>query len=185
MDTGQRQQNHIPVTRFVPPPEPEEEVDEKTRLRRQEALLLPSQPPDDSGSSAADATAPFIPDDANLYQNHMVPQSEEQLYVDRVTPSATSARSVDTIIPSYSNSRPLTVDGASNDRRADDKEELERQRLMREASAPPADGDEVVAESSGPANDPSAPTLTEEDEYNAHTLSQGHDGSDHLPQYQR
>ena len=181
-------QNEGPVPRFVPPLQPEEEVDEKTRLRRQEALLLPSQPPDDGSSSAAEASAPFIPEETGLYDDHGTHHSGDWLYADRITPpatSATSARSIDTIVPSYPHSHPPTLNGHYRVPYSDDKEELERQRLMSQASAPPADGDEVVAEYSTQPNMPSAPALTEEDEYNAHTLNQGHDAGDNLPQYRR
>jgi arrestin-related trafficking adapter 9 len=111
---------------------------------------------------------------------------EEGLYVERVAPSATSARSVDTIVPSYSQMHPSTVNGHPHYPPPDDKQDLERQRLMAEASAPPADDNEDVAGPSAPINAPSAPTLAEEDEYNAHTFNHDHDeAGDNLPRYRR
>jgi arrestin-related trafficking adapter 9 len=189
-DQEQWQEDQTPVPRFVPPPEPEEEVDEKTRLRRQEEFLLPSRPPDHGGACLTGQgpapSAPFIPEDEGLYQSHDMRGGEEGLYVERVTPSATSARSVDTIVPSYSQTHPSTVNGHPNYPPPDDKQELERQRLMAEASAPPADDNEDVAGPSAPIDAPSAPTLAEEDEYNAHTFNHDHDeAGDNLPRYRR
>ncbi|ERF72369.1 hypothetical protein EPUS_07531 [Endocarpon pusillum Z07020] len=188
-DQGHWTETQLPVPRFVPPPEPEEEVDEKTRLRRQEALLLPSQPPEEGGFSAAgDAaapSAPFIPEEDGLYEDYGVHDGLEQSYPERVTPSATSARSVDTIVPSYFNSPPA-VNGYHDDPTADDKQELERQRLMTEASAPPADDDdEGTAGPSVAVDAATAPVVTEEDEYNAHTLCNDHVAGDNLPRYRR
>jgi arrestin-related trafficking adapter 9 len=188
-DGNQWQGIQSPVPHFVPPPEPEEEVDEKTRLRRQEALLLPSQPPDhNESSSAADLSAPsapYIPVEGVLYEEHATRQCQEGSYVEQITPSATSTRSVDTIVPSYSHSHPSTTNERFPDHPPDDKHELERQRLMAQASAPPTDEDRDAAGPSAPGDAPTAPTLTEEDEYNAHTLNNDHDASDNLPQYRR
>lgn len=185
---GQWQETQMPVPRFVPPSEPEEEVNEKTRLRRQEALLLPGRPPEDSLSHAGDASAPsapFIPEADGLFENHGTHEGGEGSYLERITPSTTSARSVDTIIPSYSNPHPSTVNGYHTDPAPDDKQELERQRLMIEAGAPPADDDEGAAGPSVPIDAPSAPVVTEEDEYNAHTLHNDHEAGDNLPRYRR
>lgn len=184
----QGHQNLAAVPRFVPPLEPEEEVDEKTRLRRQEELLLPSQCPDDRSTSAVPASAPFIPEEAGLYDNPLTHHDGAWLYPDRSTTSATSARSVDTIVPSYPHAHGQTVNGhGAHVPHADDKEELERQRLMAQASGPPADGDrdEVVGESSTRSNVASAPALTEEDEYNANTFNHGQDLGDNLPRYRQ
>lgn len=187
---GQWDETQLPPPRFVPPLEPEEEVDEKTRLRRQEALLLPSQPSEEGGSSAAgDVTAPsapFIPEEDGLYENYSMHEGLERSYLERITPSATSARSFDTIVPSYSNSPPA-VNGYHDDPPADDKQELERRRLMTEASAPPVDedDDEGAAGPSVPIGAATAPVVTEEDEYNAHTLHNENVAGDNLPRYQR
>lgn len=191
-DHLQWSENQIPVAHFVPPPEPEEEVDEKTRLRRHEVLLLPSRPPDGAGSSSTGGglapTAPFIPEDEGLYQSAGTHGNEGGVYVERNIPSATSARSVDTIVPSYSPSHSPRVEGNSFDPSQDDKQDLERQRLMAAASAPLANECEAAA---GPSTmmdapiAPTAPTLSEEDEYNAHTLTHDHEADDNLPRYRR
>jgi arrestin-related trafficking adapter 9 len=184
---GQEAQMHVP--RFVPPPEPEEEVDEKTRLRREEALLLPSQPPEEIGPSSlrhvCAPSAPFIPEEEDLQQNRRIVGGEEGSYADRITPLAASTRSIDTIVPSYSRSYPSRVHTSNTDSLPDDKQELEWRRLMMQASAPPADADEGPSMPSGPSPRPSAPVVTEDDEYNAHTLNRDQDAGDHLPQYQQ
>jgi arrestin-related trafficking adapter 9 len=182
-------ETQMPVPGFIPPPEPEEEVDEKTRLRRQEALLLPGRPPEESSpSQAADLSAPsapFLLEEDGLYENHVTYDGGEGSYLDRMATSATSARSVDTIVPSYSNSHASAVYGHHTDSARDDKQELERQRLMTEASAPPTDDDEGARPSSTPIDSPSAPVVLEEDEYNAHILRHDHEAGDNLPQYRR
>lgn len=188
-DQGQWVENQTPVPRFVPPPELEEEVDEKTRLKMQEALLLPSRPPDDHESSSAGEalapSAPFIPEEQHLYETNTTHEEDRGSHVEEVARSATSARSVDTIVPSYSHSHPSAVTGYHNHHPPDDKEERERQRLMAEASAPPTDDDVGIAGPSAPIDGPSAPTLTEEDEYNAHTLNHDDEADDNLPRYRR
>lgn len=183
-------ETQMPVSGFVPPAEPEEEVDEKTRLRRQEALLLPGRPPEDSGSAQAAnvsaPSAPFLPEEDGLYDSHVAYDGGQGSYMDRIALSATSARSVDTIVPSYSNSHASAAYGHHADSAPADKLELERQRLMMEASAPPADGDEgAVATSSMLIDGPSAPVVSEEDEYNAHILGNDHEAGDNLPRYRR
>lgn len=186
-DVGLWERDRTPVARFVPPPEPEEEVDEKTRLRQQEALLLPSQPPNDSSSSSAEATAPsapFIPEEDGLYQDHGGHGGGEA--AEPAIFSLMTARSVETLVPSYSHSHPRSSNGYGTRSPPLDKQELERQRLMAQTSAPPVDDD-----GNGPARSlefvdaPSAPTVTEEDEYNAHTLNHHHIAGDNLPQYRR
>jgi arrestin-related trafficking adapter 9 len=187
---GHWHDDQTPYARFVPPPEPEEEVDEKTRLQRQEALLLPSRPPEDeSSSSAAEASvpsAPFIPEEECLYMGHNLENGEDGSYLEhQITPSTTSTRSVDTVVPAYPHSHSPAADHPSNVGPQDDKQELERQRLMAQASAPPEDDSEEAAGPSAPPEGPSAPMLTEEDEYNGHILNHDHHVGDRLPQYRK
>lgn len=167
----------------IPPPHGEQHTDEKSRLRRQEELLLPSAPPVEDGepgrSSDLLPSAPFftgngIPIEGSSHQS--VP----------ITISRASARSADTIVPD-----PLTPppslpenEAATTMSASEDKQELERQRLAAQASAPPTDDDD----SPGPSrlyasNMPTAPVIDDEAEYMAQALRQtGHEG---LPQYQR
>lgn len=160
----------------IPPPtQPEEPVDEKTRLRRMEEMLLPSQPPGEAaaGPSTVPAqapTAPDLPDEDELYDYnpHLPGQA--------VPPPPTL--SVDTVVPGPDLAT-LSGSGASHPP-TEDKRELERQRLMAQASAP-----EATAEDSrpGPSTEaaPSAPDLDEED--NILNADVGTDES--LPQYRR
>lgn len=157
----------------VPPPtQPEQPVDEKTRLRRMEEMLLPSQPPGEATAGPSTLptqtpTAPDLPDDDELYAS----TSGQP-----VPPPPTL--SVDTIIPGPNSAAPNGLEASHPP--TDDKRELERQRLMAEASAP-----EAATQDSrpGPSTEavPSAPVLDEED--NIMNVDAGTDES--LPQYQR
>lgn len=150
-----------------PPPVPQEPEDEKTRIRRAEEALLPSQPPGDAGagpSTGAPApTAPELPEDDDHWSGaNGVPGP---------APPSTIP-SVEAAMPGPSGSGPHPTD---------DKQELERQRLLREASAP------EPSSSSGPLPnglahaDPSAPVLDDEESIS----NIDHGGDDAPPQYQR
>lgn len=181
----------------IPPPLPEEHVDEKEWLRRQEALLLPSQPPDEGGPSrAAEAvapSAPFISEDAVPYNYRLQFDPEAGPSTSHVANYAVSTRSGDTIVngAGTQSSRPYdppTFDGETGHGLQDDKQDLERQRLMAQASVPPGEGDDTGAGVQPPANVhvPTAPVLDDEaDEYNAHTFNHEHILGEHLPQYWR
>jgi hypothetical protein len=186
---------NLSITHPIAPPLPEEPIDEKEWLRRQEALLLPSQPPDEGGSSttaeAAAPTAPFIPEDAGPYDFRREFDREAGPSRSHVAHSAVSTRSGDTIVNgagagSLRNQDPSTFDGDTSHRLQDDKQDLERQRLMAEASAPP-EGDDTGAGLQSLANEhmPTAPVLDEAHEYNANTLNHEHTLGEHLPQYWR
>ena len=185
-----------PPSLLIPPPEPEEdeeEVDEKTRLRRQEALLLPSQPPeDDPSSSVADVStpsAPFITEESELYHLHGSDDCGVGPSTPYVAPSAFSTRSVDTIIaqgePSHD---PPAFGGDTSHSNEDDKRDLERQRLLALASAPPdanTGGDQQMSSTLAVDFTPTAPVLDAEDEYIVQTLNHVNLGGEHLPRYQR
>lgn len=161
----------------VPPPDIEEPMDEKTRLRRQEELLLPSQPPTTASPSASRPIAPSAPVfNDETYQPSSPPSIP-------ITISRASARSADTIIPDPLTPPPsLPEDGIPH--QTDDKQELERQRLLAQASAPPTDDDNHA----GPSNAyqgidaPSAPVINDEEAYLSEVLHQEGEG---LPQYRR
>lgn len=162
----------------VPPPDIEEAMDEKTRLRRQEELLLPSQPPaaEDSsvGPQAMAPSAPVLNDDALRSSS---PPSIP------ITISRASARSGDTIVPGPPTPPPsLPEDGIED--MTDDKQELERRRLLAQASAPPAgDDNEAGPSNARGAGAPSAPVINDEEQYLSEVL--GQEGNEGLPQYQR
>jgi hypothetical protein len=185
-----------PIPPPPPSPPPEQRVDEKGWLRRQEALLLPSQPPDEGGLSraaeAAAPSAPFISEDTGPYEYHLDFDAEAGPSTSHVANSVVSTRSGDTIVngagaESSRNHDPPTFDGDTSHGLQDDKQDLERQRLMAQASAPPEEADDTGAGLQPPANAhvPTAPILDEADEYNAHTLNHEHTLGEHLPEYQR
>jgi hypothetical protein len=186
-------QNESGMQLMPPPPPPEEPVNEKARLRQQEALLLPSQPPEEGEPSrAAEASAPsapYIPQDTGSYGYCGQLNGEAGPSVRQVRHSAMSTRSVDTIVggAAAGTSDPLTFDVDTSRRLQDDKQDLERQRLMTQASAPPEDDNDLGGGQQFSANDhmPTAPVLDEVDEYNAHTTNREHTSSEHLPQYWR
>jgi arrestin-related trafficking adapter 9 len=177
-------QHQYPQGDHIPPPQPEEAVDEKTRLRRQEELLLPSQPPQEGeASSSAAALEPSAP----ILGENDLHEETETVREGLVTPSTpgppASVNSTDTVRPYSTSPPPFPIPSVASTSATDDKQELERQRLMAQASAPPSEEAEATSSStSAPPTAPSAPAITEED------LEQGpsHDGEGHdLPQYQR
>lgn len=172
----------------IPPPQPEEAVDEKTRLKQQEQFLLPSQPPQDGESSNAGEsygpTAPVLPQDGSSSIS-VLPSSS------RTGPSygAPFTSSMDTIVPNGASlNEPPAFEGHSEHAASgEDKQELEQQRLLAQASVPPGED-----EGAGPANSishdsgPTAPSVLDDDEdYTTRTLHHEHSVTDHLPQYER
>ena len=188
-----------PPGQFIPPPQPEENVDEKTRLQRAEEMLLPSRPPDENGvagPSELSISSPSAPSNPELsnggppYQYHPSSLGGEP----GASHLLTSALSVDTIVPRSSTaqlgpSSPATVRHDDNYTQPDDKQELERQRLLVQASAPPAsdhEEDNLHGDSADTAVSPTAPTLSDENQY-SHIMNQSqHIGlGEPLPRYQR
>lgn len=203
-ELGPYQHPHALPLHLVPPLRPDEDVDEKTQMQRHEALLLPSRPPDDDlvpvGSSPRlmAASAPILSEEQVLHESQgtiSLPHDSSSVHPLR---SRDPLRRTDTTVPPYTNTSSLPSNGGQAYSMTDDKQEAERQRLMLEASAPSPVNDEerdhgffspnTVPPSSHAAG-PSAPRLTEEDEYDAH-LRNGDDyggshGADdvHPPQY--
>ena len=156
-------------------PELEESVDEKTRVRRHVEALLPSQPPDDdeAGPSTEEMvmpTAPVLPDDHHLQDYQHLPSPG----ADALPHTVRSADSLQTVIVNGSAPGPSepTVP-------AEDKQELERQRLMQQASAPGAPSEESDVDF---GEGPSAPVL-EDDQLVGGTAHA--DAEESLPRYQR
>jgi arrestin-related trafficking adapter 9 len=178
--------NHV----TVPPPDiqAEEGLSEKERVRRAEERLLPSQPPI-AVPGASSSNALVLPS---------IPPAELDLYgAEDATPPAlsngfhpySSAISADaTLAPSAPALEDLTP---TNTQTLDDKQELERRRLLAEASAPsgpPADEEDNAGEGSSSQHfEPSAPILTDDD-YGEQYTQQGFLGLSHretLPKYER
>lgn len=149
---------------YIPPPDlPNESgLSEKERIRRAEQRLLPSRP-DAPGAAPIPAAGPSSaigPDGAG-------PSTAVLSAPPPPVPEA-SAPTLDDLAAGSS------ISGASH---TDDKQEFERQRLLAEASAPPEfpedyNADAAAAGPSAPPSaldrevaEPSAPILTEEDEY--------------------
>ncbi|KAI8283087.1 pH-response regulator protein palF/RIM8 [Colletotrichum sp. SAR11_57] len=171
---------------YIPPPQVPDEarLTDKERARRQEERLLPSQPPQtlEAGPSGASALEPNIYDAEDEAQPgpsapHGGHHAEEQ-------PSAPTLDDLST----------------AREARTEDKQELERQRLLNEASAPPEFPDDYDAgpSASAPPGDvaePSAPALNDEEEdygeqYSYRTeaaagQSSHAAGSEPLPRYER
>ena len=171
----------------VPPPEvqAEEGLSEKERIRRAEERLLPSHPPQGSeGPSSSEAVAPAAGPSAPP------DEQDEDLYgSEDATPRATyaprsSLRHNSSSGPPAVPSAPTLEDLAPGAHASDDKQELERQHMLAEASAPPdfdaADEDAGEGGAGEQQHEPSVPTLTEEDEYGG--PSAHHES---LPRYER
>lgn len=155
-------------------PQTEEPVDEKTRLRQAEATLLPSHPPEEpeagpSTAAMATPTAPVLPEDDHINGYRHVPSSQNG-----IPQAVMSAESLQTVVPGHAVAGPNGHVPAPGD----DKQELERQRLMMETSAP----EDPELDNGEPAGDgPSAPVLNEDDEL----VGAPAYGDESLPRYQR
>ncbi|KAF7958617.1 hypothetical protein EAE96_002157 [Botrytis aclada] len=196
---------------YVPPPETEGQtkLSEKEQLRRAEQRLLPSQPPDfqassSSSSSAAarGSTGPYVPNpaDEDLYTADGLPPSNPRPLTshpaDPSNPHLSESPPAGPSAPSLSD---LTPHASHTSHATDDKQELERQRLLAEASAPsefPELEEEGESSRQGAAasaphdHEPSAPIFHEEDEYGSGYAHQDFDGTrvDHEslpPRYER
>jgi len=186
----------------VPPPDvhADESLNEKERLRRAEERLLPSQPPQENQpSSSRTVIAPSAPSAPSIHPT----ESQDDLYdAETETPQAapsslhfamngTSSSDSPALpsAPAFEDFAPNAAGGPATD----DKQELERQRLMNEASAPSefvADEDDNAGEgSSRPQPEPSAPILPEEDgyggQYSHHSLAGPSSHHESLPKYER
>ncbi|RDW81240.1 pH response protein PalF [Aspergillus mulundensis] len=165
----------------IPSPQPDEPTDEKARLRHAERMLLPSQPPGEEAgpSSAAEAampTAPVLPDDDQLNDYHHLP-SPGVNSMNGMSPALMSAESVQTVIAG-SSSAPLDSPSRPSE---DDKQELERQRLMMEASAP---NDPDAGPNEHTDDGPSAPVFRDDDD-DQQLVGGAANGDELLPRYQR
>lgn len=190
-DEAYEQQPEVPMPQL----EDEAQLPEKERMRRAEERLLPSQPPGtdgDAGESSQAATAPFIPDDYEGVAATLAPADEAQ----SVSATAPAADALDArhndlsaAAPGYFPATPgpstAAVVSAS-----DDKQELQRQQLESEASAPPADDETAGPSNIEAAQLPPGPDLAEE-HATAPSADDVHDShaeaaaSTYLPRYER
>lgn len=160
-------------------PELEEPADEKARLRRHEETLLPSQPPpeeEEAGPSNAEVavpTAPVLPDDHHLQDYEHLPSP----VANGVPHVVQSAESLQTVVVANGHAAGPSEPSAA----ADDKQELERQRLMQQTSAPGAPPEEENGEPSEAPTAPTAPNFDEDDQLVGGTAH----ADESLPRYQR
>lgn len=154
-----------PAHSQIPVPLPDLHVDhglsDKERAKRAEERLLPSRPPVDGAGPSTSVAVPSAPS-APM-------EAEEDLYSpDDVTPQASR--------PNGHHSNPIATAPSLDDlgppsrsNTTDDKQELERQRLMAEASEPsyPPDTDDHGEGSSAPPA-ATAPVLSDDDGYGGH-----------------
>ncbi|OAX83182.1 hypothetical protein ACJ72_02456 [Emergomyces africanus] len=165
-----------PPPQFIPPVLPEEAVDEKTRLRRAEETLLPSSPSRDDVVEAGPSTVtPAFSPSAPIFSEEDSPLESPASHFSSQFPdrySAVSSPSINTITAApQSNTDILTCSPSSpgsNDTLStwmapqDNKQELERQRLLSQASSPEPQNrliDKTVA---------SGPPISEEDRHPHH-----------------
>ena len=190
-----------PLHTLIPPPEvdvEEEEVGEKERARRAEERLLPSQPPIATpveGSSSFQTTlppsAPFLPHEDEREELYGVEAAAPRIsptelaHEHQVPQNAPSA-------PTRADHEPsVSASNSSNTYPPEDKQELERRRLLAEASAPSEEPEPEEGGSSEAAAQlqPSAPVLSDEDEYGSGYAHLEEDGSsrtrESLPRYER
>jgi hypothetical protein len=190
-----------PLQSYVPPPDVPREIDlsEKDRIRIAEQRLLPSQPPQDEAASSLSRTiipsAPdYIDEEAPRYQS---PQHQQFPEISAVE-AGPSAPHINDFDPSAGPSAPQLNDIipgtiSSTVIAEEDKQELERRRLMAEASSPadfPDEEDNAGEGSSRAANHPaSAPVLADDDEYGANYPGNSMAGpsrqQESLPRYER
>ncbi|KAJ5090903.1 hypothetical protein N7532_009587 [Penicillium argentinense] len=169
-------QSFTPAGPMMAHPEVEEPVDEKTRIRRHEEALLPSRPPDEAEAGPSNAemsvpTAPVLPDDHHLQDYQHLPSPA----TGGVPHTVRSAESLQTVVINGTGEGPSESPAPQ-----EDKQELERQRLMEQTSAPSAPPEEPNGH--GEAGEgPSAPVFDEDDQLVGGTAH----ADESLPRYQR
>ncbi|KAI9794850.1 MAG: ph-response sensor protein [Peltula sp. TS41687] len=203
-----------PITIPIPPPEVAEELDEKTRLRQAEERLLPSRPPQPEVAMRQESVMPGPSAPLLCGDDQRCAISTNWSATQHFEPSAPPTDSimqgtVGNTTPSDEQGNGLEFDASAQNPNTtpaatEDKQELERQRLLAEASAPDDHPADVYVEEEedtgivGPSAisipvTPSAPVLAREEEYghlrqfNHNELSFGHDfhSAEGLPKYER
>ncbi|OJJ46875.1 hypothetical protein ASPZODRAFT_141657 [Penicilliopsis zonata CBS 506.65] len=184
---------------MIPTPELEEPEDEKSRLRRAEEMLLPSRPPDDTapGPSLPTAamsmttqaavnplpTAPVLLEDDHLHDYHHLcfPPPSSDLRSTALLGPVPNVGPPQTVAAEPRHTHNLPADDRHGPRVSDDKEELERQRLMMEASAPDTEP-AIDAPTLETPETPSAPVFYEDEDDIAGAVAPA---DETLPRYQR
>lgn len=185
---------------YVPPPQIPEQSDmsEKDRIRQAETRLLPSAP---SAPSEPPTAGPSNSNDDDLYDADDAPRAPPLDAGSAPTaPTAPTAPSDPMDGPSAPTEEDLVPTAPPVDT-SEDKQELERRRIMNEASAPPEFPIDEDQRNSGPSardaapdtepSAPSAPVLDDDDDFpglGPVTGSSGQGGrgnGEELPAYQR
>lgn len=192
--TFPQQHNHVrdAAPAYIPRPQVPNEanISEKERIRQAETRLLPSRPTAPGGPSASGSGSTSAPS---------APAVDDDIYGDDAGPSAPPEAGPSAPPESEAEagpSAPPLEDVTSATHPTEDKRELERRRLIEEASAPPEVPDDMdhgpsvptLAEASGSAQEPSAPVLNEEDEFERFgvgTAGPSAPAAEQLPAYQR
>ena len=193
-------------TPIISLPEIEEELDEKAQIRRAEERLLPSAPAleADGTSSTLPLNVPSAPPSSALYQEYRpVDEATAPAYAgpSRIFTGPISPSDGEISWSQNGGASPST-DPPNHSTMEDDKQEMERQRLLAAASAPSDGYDEEEAEASGQARShipaPSAPVLDENNEYQSNSIqgnypgissrsaiNERYEGMESLPRYQK
>lgn len=196
---------------YIPPPEVPDErnMTDKERIRQAETRLLPSQPPG-AGSAPTEngvgSSSSNTETNANNNSNTVCVTADDidDIYDQDETPrighASPSLGAVGTIEGVASAPPPEGLEGSVDTNQVQDKQEIERRRLLNEASAPPDIPDDLLRQA-GPSTaeppreaEPSAPNLTEDEEYNGFNVGAGsssavpqhhHHHNEQLPAYER
>lgn len=143
---------HAPV--YIPPPEvpQDSELSEKERVRQAEQRLLPSQPPPQQpADSEAGPSHPLATSEISTHPSDKISRSGSHISIP--APNLADDAGEEPSAPPLDD---LTPRAPPSHR--DDKQELERQRLLQEASSPPEVPDDY--DEGGSGGGPSAPPLT-------------------------
>lgn len=178
---------------YIPPPEilNQNNLSEKERIRQAETRLLPSQPPEAGPSTSHD--------DEDIYDAEDTPRVPD--LGGGFVPSAPNAPSAPDAGPSAPSEDDVDLPTVLLPGVVEDKQELERRRLLNEASAPPDvpedmqrradEGPSREAEADAEASAPSAPVVDDYDDFPGYGSSAGPSGTsrhvdgEQLPAYQR
>ena len=179
----------------------EEPADEKSRIRRAEEQLLPSAPPmDEDDPSRPEQVEPSAPPSELLQNHYEYDGSSAPAYVGSSTTTGHLPPGPSNLTAGPSRQGGRRNDGhlSASDIAVDDKQELERQRLLAAASSPedgnPDEGSGKPGSSQTDVSAPSAPVLDEDDEYevfgdhvllNDSSTLANHGSPESLPRYQR
>ncbi len=175
---------------FVPMPEisSEEGLTEKERIRLAEVRLLPSQPPEDDEPLSSHVIVPSAPEDI---EGDFYGLDDEPVCTSSAAGELGSEiRNLESVLdwaaaPSAPDLEDLTPQATID--HTQDKQELERRRLMAEASSPsdfPDENENAGEGNSRTQHEPTAPIITEPDEYGAY-FTTGYGPQEGLPRYER